>query len=246
MPAEPGATHKKHVLIVDDDRSALEAMEAALAREFRVFPAPDIPTANAMLDRETVDLVILDVRLDGESGLDFLVHLREKSDAPALLISGYGTKEMVIEGLRSRASDYLDKPFSATQLLDRARNLIAQGPRPNHISDRIRHFIDRHYMREWTVDRLAKALNLSVRTMRQVFRQRYRQSVADFLEEVRITRARELLATTDLPIQKVSAQVGFRDAHYFGRVFRQHVGSCPRDYRAESRHESANESSPSA
>jgi YesN/AraC family two-component response regulator len=239
MPAEPRATLKKHVLIVDDDRSALEAMEAALYREFRVLPAPDIPTANAVLDRGGVDLVVLDVMLGEESGLDFLARLREKSDVPVLLISGYGTKDIVIQGLRERASDYLDKPFSSTQLLDRARNLIAQGPRPNHVSDRIRHFIDQNYMSGWTMDRLAKALNLSVRTMRQIFRQHYRQSAMDFLREVRIARARDLLATTDLPIQKVASEVGYRDPHYFGRVFRQHIGKSPRDFRTESRHESS-------
>ena len=102
-------------------------MEAALGRELLVFPAPDIPTANDVLNQEAVDLVILDVRLDGESGLDFLAHLRETSDVPVLLISGYGTKDTVIEGLRSRACDYLDKPLSATQLQDRARMLIFQG-----------------------------------------------------------------------------------------------------------------------
>jgi len=237
MPAEPRATHKKYVLIVDDDRSALEAMEAALYREFRVLPAPDIPTANAVLDRGGVDLVVLDVMLGEESGLDFLNHLREESDVPVLLISGYGTKEVVIGGLRSRASDYLDKPFNATQLLDRARTLTTQGPRPSHISDRVRGFIQQQHMRDWSVESLAKALHLSVRTMRQVFRQRYRQSVTDFLEEVRITRARDLLATTDLSIHEVAAAVGFRDPHYFGRVFRQHVGKSPRDFRTESRHE---------
>ncbi len=246
MPAESRATPKKHVLIVDDDRSALEAMEVALDKEFRVFPAPDVPTANEILDTQVVDLVVLDVRLDGESGLDFLDHLREKSDVPVLLISGYGTKETVIEALRSRASDYLDKPFTATQLLDKARELITQGPRPSHVSDRVRSFIQQQYMRGWTVESLAKELNLSVRTMRQMFRLRYRQSVIDFLEEVRITRARELLGTTDLSIHKIAAAVGFRDPHYFGRVFRQHIGKSPRDFRTESRHESANESSPSA
>ncbi len=241
MPAEPRTTHKKYVLIVDDDRSALEAMEAALNREYRVLSASDIPTANAVLDRGAVDLVVLDVMLGEESGLDFLNLLREESDVPVLLISGYGTKEVVIGGLRSRASDYLDKPFNATQLLDRARTLITQGPRPSHISDRIRHFIDQNYMSEWTMDRLAKALNLSVRTMRHMFRQHYRQSAMDFLREVRIARARDLLETTDLPIQKVASEVGFRDPHYFGRVFRQHIGKSPRDFRTESRHRSVNE-----
>jgi YesN/AraC family two-component response regulator len=228
---------RKHVLVIDDEPSALEAMGAALESEFQVQLVSDPRNASDILERQPIDLVVLDVFLNGASGLDLLVHLREKSDVPVLLISGYGTKETVIEGLRSHASDYLDKPFSATQLLDRARSLIAQGPRPDHISERIRHFIDQHYMREWTVDRLAKALNLSVRTMRQTFRQHYRQSVMDFLKEVRMARARELLATTDLPIRKVAAAVGFRDPHYFSRIFCQRIGKSPRSFRAAQRRE---------
>jgi transcriptional regulator GlxA family with amidase domain len=76
--------------------------------------------------------------------------------------------------------------------------------------------------------------------MRQIFRRRFGQSVKDFLEEVRVARARELLVTTDLPIQKVAAEVGFRDPNYFGRVFRQHVGKCPRDFRTAQRNEALN------
>ena len=200
MPVVSGGAPKRRALIVDDDRTALEAMEAALGREFRVFLASDIPTANNVLAEETPDLVILDVVLHRENGLEFLTHLRETSDIPVLLISGYGTKEMVLEGLRARASDYLDKPFNATKLPEKARQLMAQGPRPSHVSERIRLFIQQNYMRDWTVETLAKELRPSVRTMRQMFRQRYQRSVMDFLEEVRVTRARELLATTDLTI----------------------------------------------
>ena len=246
MPAAQRATPEKRVLIVDDDRAALEAMEAALETEFRVFPVPDVPTANHVLAEETVDFVVLDVVLDQESGLDFLAHLRETSDIPVLLISGYGTKDMVVAGLRARASDYLDKPFNANKLLEKTRELIARGPRPVHISERIRHFIQHNYMRDWTVESLAKALHLSVRTMRLVFRRRYRQSVTDFLEEVRVTHARELLATTDLSIQRVAAEVGFRDPHYFARVFRHHLGKCPRAFRSEQRRDPVNEASPSS
>ncbi len=241
MFVESRARSKRSVLIVDDDRATLEAMDAALGREFYVHLAPDSVTADGFLNRGGVDLVVLDVILREESGLDYLDRLREKSDIPVLLISGYGTKEIVATGMRSRASDYLDKPFTATQLLDRARTLIAQGARLSHISDRVRVFIQQNYMRDCTVASLAKELHLSVRTMRQKFRQRYRQSVMDFLEEVRITRARDLLATTDLPIQKVATEVGYRDPHYFARVFRQRLGQCPRDFRTTHRLESASE-----
>ncbi len=246
MAPGPQATHKKHVLIVDDDRSALEAMGATLGGEFRVVLASDIPTAKALLDGKGVDLVILDVLLGRESGFDFLAHLREKSDVPVLLISGFGTKEMVVAGLRARASDYLDKPFTATELLERARTLVAQGPRPIHIADRVRDLLQQRYMTDWTVASLARELRLSVRTMRQLFRQRYHQSVMDFLEEVRVMRGRELLATTDLSIHKVAAEVGFRDAHYFGRVFRTHIGTSPREFRSALRRASPDETPPPA
>jgi two-component system response regulator YesN len=241
MLAASGGTPKKRVLIVDDDRSALEAMELTLGRDFHVFPAHNILAADEILDKHPIDIVILDVRLDGENGLDFLARLRETSDVPVLLISGYGTKEMVIAGLRARASDYLDKPFTAIKLLEKARELAAQGPRPSHVSERIRHFIQQHYMQDWTVESLARALGLSVRTMRQMFRRRFRRSVMDFLEEVRVARARELLATTDLSVQKVATEVGFRDPNYFTRVFHQHLGKCPRDFRTEHRREPADQ-----
>ncbi len=232
MAPEPRAAHKKNVLIIDDDRSALEAMEAALGREFHALLAPDLSTAKGLLDRDSVDLVVLDVMLHEENGLDFLAHLREKSDIPVILISGFGTKEMVVAGLRARASDYLDKPFNATDLLEKARALVAQGPRPIHIADRVRDLVQQRYMTDWTVQSLARELHLSVRTMRHIFHQRYHQSVMHFLEEVRVTRGRELLATTDLSIQRVAAEIGFRDAHYFGRVFRTHIGISPREFRS--------------
>jgi len=69
--------------------------------------------------------------------------------------------------------------------------------------------------------------------MRIIFRRRYQQSVMDFLEEVRLARARDLLATTELPIREVANQLGFRDPNYFSRVFRGTSGSPPRHFRSE-------------
>ncbi|HSB80066.1 MAG TPA: response regulator [Candidatus Methylomirabilis sp.] len=228
---------KGQVLIVDDYQTSLEGMAAALERDFRVLLAADSKTADSLLSQGPVDLVVLDVVLRQESGLDFLGLLRRKSDVPVLLISGYGTKEMIIAGMRSRANDYLDKPFTITQLREKVRELICAGPAPSHIADRIRDFIQQQYMQDWTVDQLAKALDLSVRTMRHVFLRKFGRQPSDYLEEVRLANARVLLATTDSSIRAVATQVGFRDPHYFARVFRQHVGKCPRVFRTEQRHD---------
>ncbi len=221
-------------------------MGAALEGEFQVHLAPDSQTAEELLKQESVELVILDVFLGEQSGLDFLSALRKRSEVPVLLVSGYGTKEIVIAGMRSRADDYLDKPFTATQLLERARGLVGAGPHPSHIAERVRDFIQQQYMHDWTVEGLAKALRLSVRTLRQVFRQKYGRQPMEFLAQVRIDKARELLATTDLPIEQVASQVGIRDRHYFTRVFHQRVGKSPRVFRDEERPKLLQDRSPQA
>ena len=228
-----GFTRKRRILLVDDDGALLEAMEAALSTEFRVFPVADTVGADRVLASEAVDLVILDIVMREENGLSFLDRLRATSDVPVLLISGFGTKDLVIAGLRARASDYIDKPFTATDLLDRVRHLIGRGPSRGDIAARIRQFIQQHHARDWTIDGLAGALDVSVRTMRVVFRRRYQQSDMDYLEEARLARARDLLATTELPIRKIADQVGFRDPNYFSRVFRRQVGKSPRGFRIE-------------
>ena len=237
MPLASRSALARGVLIIDDDPILLETLKEALKAEFQVLLASDVRTAETLLSQEPVDLIILDVVLRQESGLDFLATLRTKSDVPVLVITGFGTKEVVVAAMRSRANDYLDKPFTLDQLREKVRELTAAGSWPAHVAERIRELIEQQYMRDWTVEELANALHLSVRNMRRAFRQKYGRRVTDFLEETRIRRAQQLLATTDLPIEQVASQVGFRDRHYFTRVFRQRVGNPPHVFRGEQRPE---------
>lgn len=226
---------RRSVLIIDDDRALLGALHEALKAEFQVRLAADTVTADTMLRQEPVDLIILDVVLDEGSGLDFLATLRAKSDVPVLVISGFGNKDVVLAAMRSRANDYLDKPFTLSQLYDKVRELTAAGSRPDHVAERIRELIEQQYMRDWTVEALARVLDLSVRNMRRAFHQKYGRRVTAFLEETRLRRAQELLATTDLSIEQVGFQVGFKDRHYFTRVFHYRIGKSPRVFRSDER-----------
>jgi DNA-binding NtrC family response regulator len=124
------------VLIVDDDPTVLEALSQALKEEFQVVLASNARTAEISLSQNPVDLIILDAVLRRESGLDFLSPLRKKSDVPVLVITGYGNKDMVAAAMRSRANDYLDKPFTLNQLREKARELTAAGHRCDHVAER--------------------------------------------------------------------------------------------------------------
>jgi two-component system, response regulator YesN len=240
MPVAARSALTRRVLIIDDEPDLIEGLTEALNGEFQILTASDTGTAESLLTQEPADLIILDVVLRHENGLDFLTKLRQKSDVPVLIITGFGSKEVVLAAMRARANDYLDKPFTLSQLYEKVRDLTAAGHRPDHVADRVREIIEQEYMRDWTVEELANALHLSVRTMRLAFRRKYGRRLTDFLEETRIRRAQDLLATTDFRIGEVASQVGFRDRHYFTRVFRQRVGKGPRVFRSDSRRESLN------
>lgn len=231
MHRDQPASSPRHVLIVDDDASARDAMRVALEKTYRVFEAPGIAGATRALRDTIIDIVVLDVVLGEDNGLDLLTHIREASDVPVLLVSGYGDKELVVRGLRARANDYLDKPFSATALLDRVQRLLGDGPAAQQVADRIDAFLRAHYMRDLTVPALAQEIRLSVPIVRHHVRRRYGKSVKALLEEVRLQHARTLVTTTDLSVKEIAARIGFRDPHYFARVFRRCFGQSPRGYR---------------
>jgi DNA-binding response OmpR family regulator len=197
MPVAARSALTRRVLIIDDEPDLIEGLTEALNGEFQILTASDTGTAESLLTQEPADLIILDVVLRHENGLDFLTKLRQKSDVPVLIITGFGSKEVVLAAMRARANDYLDKPFTLSQLYEKVRDLTAAGHRPDHVADRVREIIEQEYMRDWTVEELANALHLSVRTMRLAFRRKYGRRLTDFLEETRIRRAQDLLATTD-------------------------------------------------
>jgi two-component system response regulator YesN len=223
-------------LIIDDDPAARAAMGAALAQEYSLTIAHKLSAPTRLLTHAKPDLVILAMRKRQDSDLALLTELRTVTDTPVLVTSTHGTKAVVLAALRARANDYLDKPFTAPELLERVRSVLAQGPRPSHVAHRIRQFIHEHYMNDWTVGSLAAELQLSIRTLRQMFRRASRQSVMDCLREVRMSHACEFLTMTDVPIRAVAERVGFRDANYFARVFRHRVGCTPHEYRSAQRY----------
>ncbi len=238
MPRKPQFASKRQILIIDEDRATLDALGMVLKDAYAIHLAPNFHTAESILDHEAVDLIILnlvDLPLGRPTGFDFLARLRQNSAVPVLLVSSAGTKELLIAGLRARADDFIDKACTETHLLARVHALVGPGPPPEDVAERIRDFVEAHFPQDWTMESLAEALTLSVRTIRQVFSRRYHQSVLRFLEEVRLREARALLAGTDLPIQEVARRVGFRDPQYFGRVFRQRSSVSPRQFRVRQR-----------
>jgi two-component system phosphate regulon response regulator OmpR len=129
--SEPNFT-EPHLLVVDDDRRLGELLRRYLSDGgFRVTIARDAREARAHLASFAFDLVVLDVMMPGESGLELTRALRHKGHLPILLLSAMAEPEDRVNGLEQGADDYLAKPFEPRELVLRIRNILERRPAPN-------------------------------------------------------------------------------------------------------------------
>lgn len=107
------------ILIVDDDLSLREVLEIALSKKgHAVWTAPDSATALDVLQREAIALILLDLRLGRESGIDLLARIRETwTEVPVLMVTAYADAKSAITAIKHGAKDYITKPFELDDLL---------------------------------------------------------------------------------------------------------------------------------
>ena len=111
-----------------------------------------------------------------------------------------------------------------------------RGPRirgglPPRALRKVREFIEANIDQKIGIDALARAVGLSMFHFARAFKQSEGVTPHGYLVRRRVSRAKELLAGTDLPLSEIAVAVGFSDQSHCARRFREHVGVCPRDYR---------------
>ena len=117
-----------HLLIVDDDRRIRQLLSRFLSeRGFRVSVAADAAEARKILKGLDFDLLVVDVMMPGESGLDLVRGFSAIRDTPILMLTARSDTEQRIEGLEAGADDYLTKPFDPRELLLRINNILKRG-----------------------------------------------------------------------------------------------------------------------
>ena len=106
------------ILFVDDDPTVGAILHDTLHRlGHHPFGASNIPEALGVLQRESLDLIILDHRMPGMTGLEFLEYLKEEgTDVPVIMLTGHGSIEHAVAAIKAGAVDYITKPVRADQL----------------------------------------------------------------------------------------------------------------------------------
>jgi two-component system, OmpR family, phosphate regulon response regulator OmpR len=119
---------KPHILVVDDDTRLRELLKTFLSRNgFRVTTAGHAAEARQRLTALDFDLIVLDVMMPGQTGLDFAGELRRTDDVPILMLTAMGEPKDRIAGLEKGVDDYLAKPFEVRELLLRIQNVLRRN-----------------------------------------------------------------------------------------------------------------------
>ncbi len=124
----PPHTDGPHVLVVDDDERLRRLLARYLSENgFRVTAAENAAEARARLAFLEPDVLVLDISMPGESGLELTESLRHDRDIPVMLLTARGAPEDRIAGFEAGADDYLPKPFDPRELVLRIRALLRRS-----------------------------------------------------------------------------------------------------------------------
>lgn len=122
--------HEYRVLIVDDEQEMRELIRLYLEKEgYLCQEAEDGEAALELLQKESFDLILLDIMMPKLDGVSLCQEVRVKSDIPIIFLTARGAEEDKVKGLKIGADDYIEKPFSPNELMARIDALLRRTRR---------------------------------------------------------------------------------------------------------------------
>ena len=256
---DPLFEEKPIVLIVEDEDDMRQYLEQCLAPTFEV-----ISEDNALSGREAAlkyipNLIITDVMMPGMDGFEFCRLLKSDfrtSHIPVIILTAKSEETDVIEGYQSGAEDYLTKPFNREQLLLKIRNIVrfrsaagtdgkeetAESILP--LNDREQRFLDKLTAlikehiddTDYSVESVCYDIGISRMQLHRKLTAILGKTTSEFIRDIKMERARELLASGNYNVSETIYMVGFKSNSHFTRVFRDTFGVTPSEFIRKTSH----------
>ena len=138
-----------YILIVDDQDNIRDPLVRYLkSNGMRVSAAEDGRTMRAQLDRSAIDLIVLDIMMPGEDGLELCKQVRESRDMPVIFLSAMVEDTDKVVGLELGADDYVTKPFNPRELLAHIKAVLRRSQNDASTEPKL---ADRYVFEGWTV-----------------------------------------------------------------------------------------------
>jgi signal transduction histidine kinase/DNA-binding response OmpR family regulator len=252
----PGKQYRAYkLLVIEDDDEVREFISGQLTDSFSVFVAKDGSEGLEKAIQEQPNLIVCDVMMPGVDGFEVTRRLKEDfltSHIPIILLTAHSSEEHRLEGIQAGADAYITKPFSIKYLVARIVKLIEQREKlqqkfaqepgtpllPISVTNKDREFIDKiHDLIErnisdidFSVDTFAQTAGMGRTNFYKKVKGITGHSPNEYLRIVRMKKAAELLATTDLNVSEVSYKIGINDPFYFSKCFKAQFGKSPSQF----------------
>jgi len=246
---------KDTILLVDDNKEILDFLSKDLQAEYIVFTAANGQEGLDIIENQSIQLIISDIKMPVMDGFEFCRHLKASvncSHTPIILLTAKNTVQSKIEGLEMGADAYIEKPFSPEHLKAQIKNLLGNRNKIKeyfatspiaHMSSmayskadedflgRLNDFIFANIENpELDVDLLAKTMNMSRPTLYRKIKEISDLTPNELLGVARLKRAAELLVTSDYKIFEVAMMSRFNSQSSFGKAFLKQFKVTPTEF----------------
>ncbi len=244
------------VLVVDDKKVIVESLAKFIENEIEGFTVTgrfgDGSEVIKYLSENTADVIITDVRMRNVSGLELAKYVYENmADIEVVIVSAYRYFEYAKQAMEYGVKNYLVKPTSPTELesvfkkikskLDNKK--IASNEQESFAEASSEHtlqkdeiiigkaidYINKNYMNSISLSEVANKVYLSEFYFSKMFKRKTNKSFTDYLVQVRMEKAIELLKSRKYKVYEISSLVGY-ESNYFVKVFRNYTGYTPSEY----------------
>lgn len=244
------------VLLVDDHEDILFFLSAIFKDKYKIFTATDGKEACAILESQLIHLVISDVMMPDMDGFELCTWIKCRTDLahiPVILLTAKDTIQSKIDGLKTGADVYIEKPFStehlevqmASLLQNRAliKNAYANSPMTHVYSleinknneqflEEIQNMVLKHLNNlEFDVSHLADLMHMSRPTLYRKIKAMFHLGPNELIRQIRLNKAAELIAQEQMRISETAELVGYSSLSQFGRHFLKQFNMTPSEYK---------------
>ncbi len=245
------------MVVVEDNVDMCKFIRQSFHQQFEVFLSYDGAAGERLIKEVMPDIVITDVMMPGQDGIELLSHIKndiETCHIPVIVLTAKQYDENRLEAIKAGADDYITKPFSPAILEARIINIMQQRERLQEKFRRNLLSLTPEQKKEISPDEafLAKLMNVMEKNMdnnaltvdelvsemalgRTVFFNKIKSltglSPVEFIREIRIKRAAQLLDDGKYNITEITYMVGMNDSRYFSKCFKAVYGMTPSEYK---------------
>lgn len=252
----------KTILIVDDEPRTRQGLKKTLDTwangQYQINIASNGEEAIELMKQHKVHILITDIHMPEITGLQLLKIAKEQNIYPVIIvISAYSEFEYAQEALRLGVINYLLKPISKKALIEAVEEAVqtvekkeragliekvvdtklvdanTQNPSNREPIREAIDYINNNLKNELSQKEVADHVHLNPSYLSVLFKEHVKLTFSEYVTRRRIQRAKELLISTNLPINDIAEESGYKTAKYFIKIFRELEGMTPSAYRKD-------------